>query len=182
MVNITGVNYLPLSAPTFISVVPNALAVDQEPTTSNLNLVPGQLRSIMGIVPVGADGSIRIFNLAGETDIVVDVLGYLLNGENVDTRRGRVVPLVTPYRAFDTRLASFGNRPLAPANAEPFNFGPLIDSVKIGSEPVGPQLGLIGNLTATDLKPQYAGATGVDLSHCVSAGRQTAADLEHHHR
>ncbi len=157
MVNITGVNWLPLSAPTFIAVVPDPLAPDEEPTTSNLNLVPGQVRSVMGILPVGADGKIHVFNLGGEVDIVVDILGYLVDGANVDTRSGRVVPLVQPYRAFDTRLASFGNRPLSPANAEPFNFGPLVDSVKIGSEPVGAQLGLIGNLTATDLKPQYAG-------------------------
>jgi hypothetical protein len=157
MVNITGVNWLPLSAPTFIAVVPDALAPGEEPTTSNLNLVPGQVRSVMGILPVGADGKIRVFNLGGEVDIVVDVLGYLVDGADVDTRSGRVVPLVQPYRAFDTRLAAFGNRPLSPANAEPFNFGPLVDSVKIGDEPVGAQLGLIGNLTATDLKPQYAG-------------------------
>jgi hypothetical protein len=158
MVNITGVNWLPLSAPTFIAVVPDALAPGEEPTTSNLNLVPGQVRSVMGILPVGADGKIRVFNLGGEVDIVVDVLGYLVDGATVGTRSGRVVPLVQPYRAFDTRLASFGNRPLGPGMAEPFNFGPLVDSVKIGSEPVGAQLGVIGNLTATDLKPQYAGA------------------------
>lgn len=152
MVNITGVNFLPLSAPTFIAVVPEPVADGTTPSTSNLNLVPGQVRSVMGILPVGADGSIQVFNLAGEVDIVVDVLGYLVDGANVETRSGRVVPLVQPFRAFDTRLAAFGNRPLGPAMAEPFNFGPLVDSVKIGNEPVGAQLGVIGNLTATDLR------------------------------
>ncbi|HUF99968.1 MAG TPA: hypothetical protein VMM60_17715, partial [Ilumatobacter sp.] len=38
MVNITGVNWLPLSAPTYLAVVPNALAEGEVPSTSNLNL------------------------------------------------------------------------------------------------------------------------------------------------
>jgi hypothetical protein len=156
MVNITGVNNLPTSKGTFVSAIPEALPSGQEPTTSNLNLYPSQVRANLTIVPVGADGAIRLFNLLGDVHLVVDVVAYLIAGRPVDSCDGRVVPLVVPFRAFDTRQPAFFNARLAPGKAEDWSFQDFVNDVKIGTEPVGPQVGLLGNLTATDLQRQYA--------------------------
>ena len=46
--------------------------------TSNVNFVAGQTVPNTVIVPVGADGSVQLFNAsAGSTDLVVDVSGYV---------------------------------------------------------------------------------------------------------
>jgi hypothetical protein len=46
------------------------------PTASNLNFVPGLTVPNMVKVKLGPDGRVKIFNSAGSTDFVVDVVGY----------------------------------------------------------------------------------------------------------
>ncbi|SEE86953.1 PKD domain-containing protein [Streptomyces sp. Ag109_O5-10] len=46
------------------------------PTVSNDNLTAGQTRPVLAVVPVGADGSIRIHNAFGSVDVVADLEGY----------------------------------------------------------------------------------------------------------
>ena len=75
--NITGVNAFAGSQPTYISALPEPVAGGQFPDTSTVNLVAGQIRANMAILPVGADGSIHISNLQGEARMVVDVVAYL---------------------------------------------------------------------------------------------------------
>ena len=96
-----------------------------------------------------------MFNLDGEVRLVVDIMGYLLAGQPTDTRAGRVVPLVAPFRAFDTRQAEFDAAPLGPGRAEDWSFDSFVQDVNIDGEPVGDQSGLLGNLTATNLQRQY---------------------------
>jgi hypothetical protein len=64
-----------------------------------------------------------------------------------------VIPLETAFRSLDTRQAAFQDQPLGPAMAEDFSFAAFAADVRIGSEPVGPQSGLFGNLTAVGLQP-----------------------------
>ena len=153
VLNVTAVQP---SARTYVSVVPE-LAAGAIPATSNLNVLPGAVKANLVIVPVGADGRVRLYNNAGRTNLVVDVMGYLLDGADVDTRRGRVVPLATPFRVFDTRSAGFGSVPLGPSFAEDWSFADFAGSVAIGGVSVGPQMGLIGNLTNAELRRQYPG-------------------------
>ena len=153
--NITGVNIFPQSRPTYISALPERVPRGDVPDTSTVNLVTGQTRANMAILPVGADGSIHLFNLQGEVRMVVDVVAYLERNVSVDTRAGRVVPLVAPFRAFDTREDDFNDVPLGPAEAEDWSFESFVNDVRIDGEPVGDQSALIGNLTATDLRRQY---------------------------
>lgn len=81
------------------------------PTASNLNFSPGQVIANAVIVPVGADGRIRVFNgSAGGADVVVDVVGYY-SPENTSA----YLPVV-PTRVLDTRSAAWGKGPL-PANS-----------------------------------------------------------------
>ncbi len=176
--NITGVNVFPGSLPTYISALPDAVAAGEVPDTSTVNLVNGQIRANMAILPVGDDGSIHLFNLQGEVRMVVDVVAYLERNVSVDTRAGRVVPLVAPFRAFDTREDEFDDMPLGPAEAEDWSFDSFVNDVRIDGEPVGAQSALIGNLTATDLQRQYDWAPVASfVTAYPSPGSSTAVPL-----
>ena len=162
LVNVTGVNNRSGSQPTFVSVVPETPIAGQWPTTSNLNLRAGQIKPNLVLVPVGADGAIRLFNERGSVDLVVDIVGYLVNGAAVDTAAGRVVPLTSPFRVLDTRQPAFGSVSLAPGKAEDWSFKEFVNDVRIGGVPVGNQSALLGNFTATALERPAGWFTPVD--------------------
>lgn len=152
LLNVVGVTTEPGATATFLSVFPNDLPAGQEPTTSNLNLVAGNIKANLVFVPVGSDGKVRVFNHQGLTQVVADVVGYMQSVPAIpETRRGRVVPLSSPYRAFDTRLPQFGGAPLGPGMAEDWSFAEFSASVAIGPDAVGTQLAVIGNLTSASL-------------------------------
>ena len=158
LVNITAVNNIPGSQPTYISVLPSTLGAGELPSTSNLNLRIGQIRSNLAIVPItDGEGRVWVYNHAGNAHVVLDVMGYFVQRHD-NSRAGRIVPLVSPFRAFDTRESAFHDVPLPPANAEDWSFADFVGDVKIAGEPVGPQSGLIGNLTAAGLARQYSWA------------------------
>jgi hypothetical protein len=158
LVNVTGVNNLPGSTTTFLSLVPENPAPGVWPATSNVNLRAGQIKANLALVPLGADGNFRIFNEAGSVHVVVDVVGWLVNGASDTSCAGRVVPLSSPFRALDTRSPAAGNAPLSPGRAEDWSFKDFVADVQINGVPVGAQLGELGNLTATDLQRQYSWA------------------------
>ena len=61
------------TATSFITIYPKG---ETRPNASNLNLAAGRTLPNMVIVPLGADGSISIYNSAGSTHLAVDVLGW----------------------------------------------------------------------------------------------------------
>ena len=61
------------SAPSFLTVWPTGAA---RPNASNLNFTPGETIPNMVIVQVGTNGLVSIYNHAGATDVIVDVLGW----------------------------------------------------------------------------------------------------------
>lgn len=152
MVNITAVAQ---TEPTFVSATPGDVPAGTLPTTSNTNLRNGQVKANMAIVPVGADGAIRLYNAYGSTHLIVDVLGYLYKGADAATTTGRVVPLDAPFRVFDTRQPEFNSAPLGFATSEAWSFADFTDSVKLGGAPLGAQSALLGNLTGTGLARLY---------------------------
>ncbi len=141
------------TANTFVSVQPDDFA--GFPTTSSLNLAAGQTKANLVMVPIGADGSIRLFNEKGAVHLIADVVGYFRAGVNDETRAGRVVPLDRPFRAFDTRQPAYGSAKLGSGQEETWNFNAFIQSVQVGGVWVGEQDSLIMNLTATDLSFPY---------------------------
>ena len=154
MLNVTGINDTSASADTFVSVVPDPVV--GRPGTSNLNLSKGLIKPNLVVVPVNAaDGKVRLFNNTGTTHLAVDVVGYLEQRPD-ETRAGRIVPLSTPFRVFDTREAAFGNVELGPGQAEPWSFADFVASVNIGGVAVGNQMAVIGNLTSASLRRQNA--------------------------
>ncbi len=157
MVNVTAANNAPGNQPTFLSVTPTQTPAGVEPATSVTNVSAGQVKANMAIVPVGDDGSIRIFNRSGATHVIVDVLGYLERGAPDTTRAGRVIPLDAPFRVFDTRQAAFANTPLGFATKEEWSFKAFAESVSLNGTAIGNQSALIGNLTGTGLAPLVPG-------------------------
>jgi hypothetical protein len=137
----------------FVSVLPDAPT--GQVATSNANTSPGLVKGNLVFAPVGADGKVHVFNKNGTTNIAIDVMGYLLAGEPEATRAGRVVPLASPFRAFDTRQPGFGAVPLGPAQAEDWSFAAFSTSVNIGGVPVGNQAAFLGNLTNAGLARQF---------------------------
>ena len=155
LLNMVGITTDPGGTSTYVSVFPENLPPGQDPTTSNLNLVPNEIKANLVFVPVGADGMVHIFNNQGVTQVVADVVGYMLKGQDKTTRAGRVVPLTSPYRTFDTRDPRWGGVALGPGQAEDWSFADFASSVAIGPDLVGPQLAVIGNLTSASLTRQY---------------------------
>lgn len=155
LVNISAVNREAGSTNTFMSALPEPVGNGEVPDTANINVPGGVVRSALAIVPVGPDGSIHVFNRAGVTHLTVDLMGYLIKNQDPATRKGRIVPLVSPFRVLDTREAEHGQQPLPPGNAEEWNFEDFVNDVRIGSDPVGDQLGLMGNLTGAELQRQF---------------------------
>ncbi len=140
---------------TFITAQPDSISVGTPPTTSNLNPAAGQVKANLVIVPLDANGVLHLYNHAGSVNVVVDVIGVLETGTDEATRKGRIVPLTSPFRAFDTRQPAFGNVPLGPGQAENWSFANFASSVTINSRWVGNQLGLLGNLTVATMMRQY---------------------------
>lgn len=84
----------------FLTVFPSGSA---RAITSNLNFVTGQTVPNMVVTGLGADGSFSVFNSAGSTAVVVDVVGWypvdlgyhpLTPARLLDTRSGPAYPTV----------------------------------------------------------------------------------------
>lgn len=89
--NVTAVDP---SAPSFLTVYRSGAP---RPLSSNLNLAPGRTLPNMAIVPVSADGRVDVYNHAGTTDVVVDVLGWFATTSDFVG--------VSPTRVLETRSA-----------------------------------------------------------------------------
>jgi hypothetical protein len=72
-----------------------------KPATSNLNFVAGDVVPNLVTVGVGTGGEVSIFNFAGSTHVVVDIMGWFDNA-------GGFAPLGTPSRLLDTREGTCG--------------------------------------------------------------------------
>ena len=76
------------------------------PTTSNLNWDrAGQTVANLVYTGLGPDGTVLLYNNAGNASVIVDVFGYQ---EPATVNGGLGFVPVTPNRIFDTRVASAG--------------------------------------------------------------------------
>lgn len=138
---------------TFLAAIPETPV--GLPATSNLNITAGETRAALAVVPIGADGSIRIYNHAGSVRLIVDVLGYVVRRPD-ETRAGRLVPMSSPYRSFDTRSSQWGAATLGPLQAERWSYAAFTSSVNISGVSVGKVGSLFGNLTNASLGRQVS--------------------------
>ena len=89
VINVTATNP---TAPSFITVWPSDASF---PVASNLNVVAGQTIPNLVMVAPSSTGYISLYNNAGATDLIVDVVGYFTSTRTFN-------PLV-PARLLDTR-------------------------------------------------------------------------------
>lgn len=82
------------SAPSFLTVWPTDVA---RPTASSLNWPAGATRPNLVIAPLAADGTVSIYNLAGQVSVVADVVGWYGSGG------GDAFVAQSPVRILDTR-------------------------------------------------------------------------------
>ena len=152
LVNIAGVNWFAGSRLTYISAIPESWrpARCRTPATSTSS-------------PVRSDRTCRLCRSAPMGRSVVQPRRQRAHDRRhrrlharrpagEPRRTGRAARLAVPG---STRLPEFFSQPLGPANAEDFSFENFVADVKIGSEPVGAQLGLLGNLAVTGVERQY---------------------------
>lgn len=163
LVNITAVNTRARGLPTYLAASdikltpPDSANTQTRVKTSNVNAAKGQIKAGLAVVPIDANGNIHVYNHDGEIDVVIDVVGYFQTGIDPATAKGRIVPLDTPFRAFDTRLAAFGNVPLGYGSVEDWSFKNFAASVSIPNSGALAQSALIGNITATDVRRVHPG-------------------------
>ena len=151
VVNITSVD---ATAPSYLTVWPSGTA---RPVASTVNPAPGRTTANLAVVPLGVDGSISMFNAAGQVDVVVDVLGWFGPAGPTDFQP------MAPMRLTDTRTSA---APLGPGGHV------VVSTTGLGVVPsqlaLAPSTEVLVNLTATEATaPTYLsiGAAGsVDRS------------------
>ncbi|MFD9164803.1 hypothetical protein ACFVZ8_22895, partial [Streptomyces sp. NPDC059558] len=142
VLNVTATNP---TAGSFVTAHPHGAA---RPTASNLNFTAGQTVPNQVTVPVGADGTVDLYNHTGTVDLVADISGYYLEGDS-----GLRFTGVSPKRLMDTR-----DPWLNPGTPE---------------RPFGP-VGSGGTITL-DVAGKYPGAKAVTLN--VTAANPTASSF-----
>jgi uncharacterized protein (DUF1501 family) len=90
-INLTAVD---ATQPTYISAWPGGQA---QPTTSNVNLVPGMAVPNLATIRLGAAGDMHLFNARGTVHLIADVVGFFRNGASVG------LDALFPTRVLDTR-------------------------------------------------------------------------------
>lgn len=114
------------------------------PNASSVTVQPGVTRPNLVFARVSEDGWVRIYNYAGEVDVVVDLVGVFSDPDPGDTGlTGRILPRGTPYRGFDTRTSGDGAR-LGQDAALPVNYASLDADVGADVQAV------VMNVTATE--------------------------------
>ena len=123
----------------FVTVWPAGSA---RPNASSLNFVPGQTVAGLVIAKVGANGNVSLFNSAGSTDMIADVVGWF------PTTSG--LTALVPARLLDTRSNNTidglfgGGGPVGPGAELDFT------AIGRGGVPGGGVGAVILNVTATN--------------------------------
>ena len=152
------------TAPGYITVYPNG---QSPPTASNLNFVPGQNIANMVTAKVGANGSVNIFNFAGNTQVLFDVVGYFPTASAATllgsaAQGGQYVSLA-PNRFLDTRQTHQTLGPNGQLDLQITNRGGI---------PSSGVAAVVMNLTATNTT-----AAGFLTAWPTGSARQTTSNL-----
>ena len=108
-----------------------------QPGASSHNFVPGLTVANLVLAKVGAGGKVSIFNSAGSTHVVADVVGYFSAGG------GQFVPM-SPQRIVDSRFGTGGVPPGLNAGQSV-----AIDVAGVGSIPANARAAIV-NVTSVD--------------------------------
>jgi len=156
----------------YLTIYPTGVS---RPTASNLNFGVGQTVPNLVAVKVGTtDGKVNIFNAAGETHVIFDVVGWY------GAASGDIFNPVTPARVLDTRTSPQG----IPAGAVGNNSQITVDVTGVGGVPTAEVSAVVVNTTATQpTAPSYLTVFPSDLvtpptaSNLNFVGGQTVPNL-----
>jgi len=145
LANVTLINDLPDSAPTFIS--PGDSRNDQPIDVSFLNATSGQIRANTTLLVPDDNGNIKLHNAAGKSHILVDLVARFTD----DDHAGTITFLDEPFRAIETRP-----RPIGPGQSERWDLTPFLSSLTAQRPGLAANraTALIGNLTTTGFAPR----------------------------
>ena len=163
------------TASNYLTVYPSGAA---QPVASNLNFSAGQTIANMVIAKVGNDGKIAIFNKAGASQVVVDVVGWF---PSVSEYTG-----IVPQRFMDTRSCggcdtidgqNEGLGPLTPNQAYSLQITGRgsIPSSGVGS--VALNVTVVGSTASNYLTVYPFGAAQPTASNLNFVGGQTIANM-----
>ncbi|WP_377640050.1 hypothetical protein [Oryzobacter terrae] len=115
------------------------------PTASSINFNAGWTGANLVTVPIGTGGKVRIFNAAGLTHAVADVVGYYHSASSTSTALGSY-EATDPTRLVDTRLEQdWGRIPLGPqeylwasVDFEDVDFNARVEAVALNVTAVAP--------------------------------------------
>lgn len=110
------------------------------PGTSNVNVLGGDVRANMVVVPLGADGAFNL-KMLNIQDVVVDVLGYFTSASAPEATSGRFA-FLKPNRLVDTRREDDIDRLTGGETSSirlfpPYPSSALVQNVTVAS-PAGP--------------------------------------------
>jgi hypothetical protein len=152
----------------FLAVYPQGVAW---PGTSTLNWTAGETVAGRVVVPLGAGGSVAVYNQSGSTELVVDVSGYFTSA--AATPGASLFYPLPPRRMLDTRV-----------DGGTLGTGQSLLAQMAGVGPVAGQASaVVANLTVTDTSassfltagPQPSVANSSDLNWTAGT---TAANLD----
>ncbi|MCX5212898.1 PKD domain-containing protein [Kitasatospora sp. NBC_00240] len=156
----------------FVAAYPGGSA---RPDTSTLNFTPGRTSSSLVTVPLGPDGTVNLFNSAGDSDLVADLQGFVATNSYPWGSTGYFTP-VAPTRLLDTRNGTGGE----PARLTPGAWRTL-KVAGVGAIPADVRAVLV-NVTATGtvgsghVRVSYPGMMTRDTSNLNYQEGQTVAN------
>ena len=116
----------------FLAIWPDG---DPQPDTANLSFQPGAPASNLVIVKVSGKGLVKLFNSAGKTHVIADVMGYFT------TEPGSRLSPITPQRVLDTRQ---DHRPLITGKEH------VLRLAGVGAVPADAVRAVLLNMTVTE--------------------------------
>ena len=154
-INITVDNWRKNSLATFIGLVSDEKSV--LPETSLINVERRETKSNFSIIPVDETGHAVFFNSEGDTNLIIDQVGYFTTDQSATATSGRIVLLDTPFRVLDSRPSSLG-----PGQQVTWDFQPFI--LSLGSSRIGLENSRVffGNFTAVNVRRRAAGLRVAD--------------------
>jgi hypothetical protein len=128
----------PTAAESYLTVFPSGAA---RPLASNLNFRAGQSVPNLVMAKVGADGKVSVYNNAGTTHVVLDVVGWF--GAD-DATAGARYNALSPSRILDTRTGTGGfSAPVGPGGT----ISPTV--IGVGGVPASGVSAVVLNVTVT---------------------------------
>ncbi len=161
------------TAASYLTVFPTGAA---RPNTANLTFVAGQTATNLVVAKVGTDGKVSVYNFAGSSHVIFDVVGWFSTTDRNDPG-ARYSPL-RPSRILDTRTGTGGFNAPVGAGA---TISPKVTGV--GGIPATGVSTVVLNVSATQpTSPSYltvfpAGAARPNTANLTFGAGQTVTNL-----